>query len=136
MTVATPSATAKSKCFQSSVKPAEPRKGLMPNPPPSRTSVWPLIATASGEARKATATATSSGSSARPSGICATSAASACSSSRSVAAAIRSTARRIMSVRTKAGQTAFAVTPVPVTSAATARISPTAACFAAVYAAV
>ena len=34
------------------------------------------------------------------------------------------------------GQTAFAVTPVPATSAATARMSPTAACFDAVYAAV
>ena len=37
-----------------------------------------------------------------------------------------------MSVRTKAGQTALAVTPVPATSAATARMSPTAACFDAV----
>ena len=41
-----------------------------------------------------------------------------------------------MSVRTNAGQTAFAVTPVPATSAATARMRPTAACLEAVYAAV
>ena len=41
-----------------------------------------------------------------------------------------------MSVRTNAGQTALAVTPVPATSAATARMSPTAACLEAVYAAV
>ena len=44
-------------------------------------------------------------------------------------AAIRSTVAAVMSVRTNVGHTAFAVTPVPVTSAATARIRPTAACF-------
>ena len=41
-----------------------------------------------------------------------------------------------MSVRTNAGQTALAVTPVPATSAATARISPTAAYTASKHAAV
>jgi hypothetical protein len=45
---------------------------------------------------------------------------------------MRATERRVMSVLTKAGQTAFAVTPVPATSAATARMRPTAACFEAV----
>jgi hypothetical protein len=49
-----------------------------------------------------------------------------------VVAAIRCTERRVMSLRTNVGQTALEVTPVPATSAATARISPTAACFDAV----
>jgi hypothetical protein len=39
-------------------------------------------------------------------------------------------------VFTYAGQTAFAVTPVPATSMAVARMSPIAACFDALYAAV
>ena len=48
----------------------------------------------------------------------------------------RASERSVMGVRTKVGQTAFAVTPVPSTSAATARMSPSAACLEAVYAAV
>src|SRR5262249_12709422 len=102
-------------------------------PPPSSTRVCPLMAAALSEARKATAAATSSGSSSRPSGDEPTSAASAWSSSLPVASTMRAIARSVSSVRTNVGHTPFAGTPVPASSAATARMRPTAACFEAVY---
>ena len=92
-----------------------------------------MIAPASGAARNATANATSSGSSSRPSGAIDASASSpAPRPVRASMATIRSTDAVVMSVRTYAGQTALAVTPVPATSAATARMSPTTACLEAV----
>jgi len=42
--------------------------------------------------------------------------------------------RSVISVRTKVGQTALTRTPVPASSAATARVSPMTACLDAVYA--
>ena len=57
-------------------------------------------------------------------------------SSRPVARMMLATERCVISVATKVGQTALARTRVPATSAAAARMSPTAACLDAVYAAV
>lgn len=71
-----------------------------------------MIAAASGAARKDTANATSSGSSSLPSGDAAAKAASAEEESRPVRSWIRATDVAVMSVRTNAGHTAFAVTPV------------------------
>ena len=51
-------------------------------------------------------------------------------------AAIFATERSVSGVSTNPGQTALAVTPLPASSAAATRISPTAACLDAVYAAV
>src|SRR5215203_5788347 len=90
-------------------------------PPPSSTSVWPLIAPASGAARNSTANATSSGVSRRPRGVIFTIEASASSAERPVFSTMLSTVRRVMSVSTHAGHTALAVTPVPAVSAAAAR---------------
>ena len=61
----------------------------------------------------------------------ASAAASASSGVRPVLATIRSTVSPVISVSTKPGQTAFTVTPVPATSAATDRVRPTSACLAA-----
>lgn len=69
-------------------------------------------------------------------GDVATKAAVLSSTLRSVRSTIRAIVRSVIGVRTYVGQTAFAVTPVPATSAAMERISPTAACVDAVYAAV
>ena len=58
-------------------------------------------------------------------------AARASSRVRPVFAMIRFTVSTVISVSTNPGQTAFTVTPVPSTSAAADRVSPTSACFAA-----
>jgi hypothetical protein len=47
---------------------------------------------------------------------------------------MREIVRSVIALRTYVGHTAVAVTPLPATSAAIARIRPTAACFEAVYA--
>ena len=69
-----------------------------------------------------------------PSRPCRTSASSPSASLRPVASTIRAIARSVMSLRTNVGQTALTRTPLPASSLATARVSPTAACLEAVYA--
>jgi hypothetical protein len=61
-------------------------------------------------------------------------AATASSKPRPVLAAMVRAPFQTMSVAANPGQIAFTVTPVPATSAASARVSPTTACLDAVYA--
>src|SRR6266478_5835584 len=88
--------------------------------PPSTTTPCPVMYEASGEARKQTAAATSSGVPARPSGVCR---AAIFSDSVEDAVAIQPGAMPLM------------VIPSPAVSMATARIMPSIAAFAAPYAA-
>src|ERR1700738_920581 len=88
--------------------------------PPFTCSVVPVIYPACGEARNATACATSSGLPSRPSGICAFSAV-CCSSGRLF----------VMSVSMKPGATQFTVMPRLPISRASARVIPATPAFAA-----
>ncbi len=80
------------------------------------------------------AAATSAGSTSRPPGLIRAIAATASSNDLPVRAAMLRAPFQDMSVATNPGRCALTVTPLPVTSAASARVNPTSACFEAVYA--
>ena len=99
---------------------------------PSNTNASPLggWVTAATES-DTTAAATSPGEMSRGWPSLASAAAKASSRPRPVFATIRFTVSVVISVSTKPGHTAFTVTPVPATSAATERVRPSRACLAA-----
>ena len=100
---------------------------------PSSTTASPLGARSPAAAtRKTTASATSSGVTSRCCPADASAAASASSAERPVLVTMRDTVSAVIPVSTKPGHTAFTVTPLPATSAATARVRPIKACLAAV----
>src|SRR5438552_2734989 len=97
-------------------------------PPSAMTTVSPLVAPASSHSAS-TARATSSGEINRTWPVVARAACRAASGDMPAFAAMRATDSRVISVSTYPGHTAFTVTPVPATSAATERGNPTTACF-------
>src|SRR6266850_2160457 len=97
---------------------------------PSSTTVSPFVV--SSATSRAAAYATSSGSISRRPGFISASAFTASANDLPVFATMLRAPLQTISVAAKPGQSAFTVTPLPETSAASARVKPTSACLEAV----